>query len=253
MAEKRNSFSSYFVTLTYDEKHLPRTDTGCSINKDDHKKFINELKELESEERLSERQKISQEENDRKQRLVPEIGKLKYYGVYEYGDQTQRSHAHYILFNVRDINNIIAAWGMGRVEIDPDVNQNNIDYVLKYMVKLHKGENENRQKEVSYCSKGIGTAAADEHFISYLRRDSTTQIVNARNHKIPIPRYYKKKYLSDEERRRKGIFMAKEAIKVQEDRDRYYRRLKVDISKQELKEKEARLQALKSQPKRLFQ
>lgn len=212
--EKRNSFSSYFVTLTYNNRNLPLGDNGATINKNDHFEFISKLKELEHPKTLKLRKSISKEENDRKYYGIKETGKLKYYGVYEYGDQFNRPHAHYILFNVRDIANIDLSWGRGNIEVDHDVNVNNIDYVLKYMVKYHSnGKYENKEKELSFMSKGIGSSTADKSFINQIRRIDSNQILNTRGSKIPIPRYYRKKYLTETEREKKNIYIAEEIQK----------------------------------------
>jgi len=206
--EKRISFSSYFVTLTYEDKYVPRGGNGFTINKNDHFKFIKNLKELESEKSLALRSEISQEEYDRRYLKIPEIGKLKYYGVSEYGDENGRSHWHYILYNVRDINNVDAAWGKGLVYID-ECNVNTIDYVLKYMIKDHsQTDYENREKEVSFMSKGLGITYVDQEFIKYINREDANQVMNIRGGIIPLPRYYRKKFVKEENAEVKNRYIA---------------------------------------------
>jgi len=220
--QKRVSFSSYFVTLTYNDKHLPMGDGVSSINKNDHKEFIKKLKEYEKPKNLEVRSYISKEELERKKIGIKDRGKLAYYGVSEYGDQFGRSHWHYILFNVRDINNIDRAWfttvrndqtgeyepgeQKGNIKID-ECNINTIDYVLKYMVKDHSASDyEGRSKEVSFMSKGLGITYVDQEFIDYINREDANQVMNQRGSILPLPRYYRKKFVKEENVQKKNLF-----------------------------------------------
>jgi len=252
--EQRVSFSSYFVTLTYDEKHVPHGNGTLTISKADHFDFIKKLKEYESPKALSLREQVSLEEFERKKRGIKEFGKLKYYGVYEYGDQFLRPHGHYILFNVRDINNIALSWGKGKIDIDHDVNVNNIDYVLKYMVKDHSNiDYENRQKECSFMSKAIGLPAADEAFICHISKTDKNQVINSRGRKIPIPRYYRKKFLSDEERLRKNQYIAEQIEKKKLSEERAADKRGINLYKYDAQRRDVRQHMLKSRPKRMVE
>lgn len=249
--ENRVSFSSYFVTLTYDDKNVPHGDGTLSINKNDHTEFITNLKELESPKALEVRKAISIEEHERKERKIEEVGKLKYYGVYEYGDQLGRPHAHYIIFNVRDSNNIATAWAKGNIDVDPDVNVNNIDYVLKYMIKDHSNvDYEHKQKEVSFMSKGIGLCAADHNFQRSIKRVDQNQVINQRGRKIPIPRYYRKKFLSDEARLAKNQYIAAELIRQRISEQASDLVYGINREVEDLKSKKVRLHMLKTRQKR---
>jgi len=220
--EQRVSFSAYFVTLTYKDKYVPYGDKGFCANKADHKHFIKWLKYYEDEEMET----ISSEEFRRnKKQSKEETGLLKYYGTIEYGDLKDRPHWHYLLFNVRDINNINLAWGSqvriskgvyspgesyGKVDID-DCNQNAIDYVLKYMLKNDARERDrekDRQPEVSFMSKGIGLSAATPEFINAIRKPENNTVINSRGTKVGLPRYYRKKFLSEGEIEAKQSYVA---------------------------------------------
>lgn len=234
--EKKRSLSSCFITLTYADEFLTIGDDGPTINKNDHFDFIKNLKELESPDKLSEREIISKEEVERMRSKTFEFStgfnekayKISYYGVSEYGDQFSRPHWHYLLFNIRDFNNIVDAWrqvlydeegnkcygkSKGIVQID-ECNQNTIDYVLKYMVKDHTSKDyENRQKEISFMSKGIGLKDEEREFITHIKRADGNRIVNSRGHKVAVPRYYRKKYLTDQENAAKVLYISKEVEK----------------------------------------
>jgi len=254
MEEKRQSFSSYFVTLTYDDKHLPRTDYGCSINKNDHFEFIKNLKELEKPKKLALRSYISKEEYDRQTYGIPETAKFKYYGVSEYGDLKGRSHWHYILFNIRDIANITLAWGKGKVDVDPDVNVNNIDYVLKYMIKDHSNiDYENRDKEKSFMSKGLGLSVADSNFQNYIGQTQNNQVLNQRGTKIPLPRYYRKKLLSEEQRMAKAQYIAEQVEQQKQAQEILCQLHGLQPGLTERNQKEARLVLLQKRQKRNYE
>jgi len=234
--ELNNSFSAYFVTLTYDDKHLTRTDLGNTINPQDHKIFISNLKEYETQSLLDYRP-YSPEEIFRKDNGIKETGKLAYYGVSEYGGKTGRSHWHYILFNIRDTLSITYAWYMGRVQID-ECNINTIDYVLKYMVKDNTGEDyENRIKEKSYMSKGLGLSAMNKNMESYIQAPEANMVLNQRGQRVALPRYYRKKFLTEEQRKEKGIYIATE-VKNQETKK--HQKLKRQGRNPDLVEKQAK-------------
>jgi len=214
--ELNNSFSAYFVTLTYADKYLTLTEFGNTINPGDHKQFIENLKEYETPEMLNYRP-YSTEEIFRKDNGISEHGKLKYYGVSEYGGKTGRSHWHYILFNIRDTASISMAWNFGRIQID-ECNINTIDYVLKYMVKDHTGEDyENRIKEKSYMSKGLGLSAITKQMETYIKAPDANLVLNQRGQKVALPRYYNKKFLTEEQRREKGKYICSEVQRQKEE------------------------------------
>lgn len=269
--EKRESFSAYFVTLTYNEKNLPWADGKATINKNDHYEFIRNLRLLENPKRLGKRLAISTEEYLRATRNIKEEGDLKYYGCYEYGDQFGRPHGHYILFNVRDIDNIRIAWSnsvlvkegrkkvrvftdqKGIVEIDPDVNVNNIDYVLKYMIKENYKDDQEQQRELSFMSKGLGLCVADPAFRKSIQRTDVNQVVNQRGSKIPLPRYYRKKFVSRDKQQEKNQYIAQQMELEAARKDAGYLVKKQNPDLMEKGAKDARRDILQKRAKRLLE
>lgn len=248
--EQRVSFSSYFVTLTYEDKFLPWGDGVPTVNKQDHKDFIKNLKHYEQKKLLHKRTYVSAEEMERKKNNIKEIGKLKYYGVSEYGDRFGRSHWHYILFNIVDTESIILAWGKGKVQID-ECNVNTIDYVLKYMVKDHTGQDyEGREKEKSFMSKGLGIHVADEEFVNYINRVNGNTVVNVRGSEIPLPRYYRKKFVREENMQGKIKHISEQ---VQETEKREERKYGKDYDRKVALSKDRRNHLLKTRNKRNYE
>lgn len=128
-----------FLTLTYDEEHVPRNynDEGfevLSLVKGDLQKFFKRLR-------------INLERSDK--------GKIRYFACGEYGDHTMRPHYHAIVFGleVDDLqpygssklgNNLFtsktldAIWSYGNVLVG-DVTWNSCAYVARYVTKKQKG------------------------------------------------------------------------------------------------------------------
>jgi len=110
-----------FITLTYADKHLP---PHGSLNYDDLEKFW--------------------------KRLRKRYGRLRYYAVGEYGDQTLRPHYHACVFGqaftearimLRDVPNALwtspflqDAWGLGNVSVGA-LNFQTAAYTASYVVK----------------------------------------------------------------------------------------------------------------------
>lgn len=165
------SASAFFITLTYDTKHVEMTPKGFMTLYPEHVTLW--LKRL---------RKIS-------------AAKLKYYYVGEYGGKTERPHYHMIIYNAKpeDIEN---TWNYGAVHYGT-VTGASIGYTLKYMIKdglIPKHKNDDRLPEFSRMSKGIGISylTAD---IMYWHADKRTLLqrlcCEIDGKKVPMPRYYK--------------------------------------------------------------
>jgi len=251
--EQKDSFSAYFVTLTYDDKNLPWGNGKPLLNKGDHKDFIKKLKELEKPKNLALRTEISYEELLRFKAgiLEPADARLKYYGVGEYGDTTSRPHWHYLIFNLRDTRNIGRAWSRGIVQVD-ECNPNTIDYVLKYMIKERPEEwnDEDYQREISFMSKGLGLGAADDQFLRHIAKEDGNLLVNQRGRKIGVPRYYRRKFLDDQTRFKKGLAIARDIEKQEEKRETDLRRQGIDPGTAKQRGKDNRYHLLKNRRQR---
>jgi hypothetical protein len=179
MQEDRHSLSSYFITLTYDNKHIPISNKGyMNLDKRDIQLFMKRLRKNNKE-------------------------KLKYYIAGEYGGKTNRPHYHMILFN-SDITTIQDSWQKGHVHYG-QVSEASVGYTLKYMIKetkvpIHK--NDDRKPEFQLMSKGLGK----EYLTTKMQKWHKADLLNRMylnvegNKKIPMPRYYKDKLYNKDER-----------------------------------------------------
>lgn len=197
MQQEKVSSSAYFITLTYDTKYVPITLSGfMSISKRDVQLFFKSLRKL----------------NDTT---------LKYFAVGEYGGKTYRPHYHIILFNAK-LNTIQLAWTNGSVHYG-DVSGASIGYTLKYMSKQSKipvDKNDDRVKEFGLMSKGLGANYLTDAMRAWHHADKNNRMYCnlTDGKKISMPRYYKSKIYTDEERKIVGWHTRKKQIEEQNKR-----------------------------------
>jgi hypothetical protein len=179
--EGERSLSALFVTLTYNTEVVPITKNGfMNLDKADVQKFMKRLRKLSNE-------------------------KLKYYVCGEYGTKRMRPHYHLIIFNA-DKEKVELAWTLDRRPLGQiyigDVNEASIGYTLKYMTKKGKipiHHNDDRQKEFSLMSKGLGSNYLTDKMIKWHKNSIEERMYcNIKgNKKIAMPRYYKDKIYNE--------------------------------------------------------
>lgn len=174
---------SLFVTLTYDDVHLPENGDLC---KRDFQAFMKSLR------------------SDYEHRL-------KYYACGEYGDKTGRPHYHAIIYGVSlaehgykrfasgkrypstivaDKGPVWSSWRKGNVILGT-VTVDSIQYVAKYIHKKLYGEAAERDERVqpfSLMSKRLGMEYVKDHEREL--RDRGYVMMNGK--KVGMPRYYAK-------------------------------------------------------------
>lgn len=197
--EGDNSSSSYFITLTYDTKHIPITKNGfMTLKPEDVTLWLKRLRKLHKE-------------------------NLKYYYVGEYGGKTMRPHYHMIIYNA-DINLIEKTWNLGSVHYGT-VTGASIGYTLKYMIKdgkipMHR--NDDRVKEFGRMSKGLGASYLTPEIIKW--HQNKAALLN-RLHctidgkKIPLPRYYKERIYTPGDKfliQQEAIILDKKNLEIRE-------------------------------------
>lgn len=182
--EEKVSTSAYFVTLTYATSTVPISNKGyMTLRKKDFQDFMKRLRERE-----------------RKYNRV----NLKYYACGEYGETRFRPHYHIILFNLAVLENINLAWNKGDVHIGK-VSGASIAYTCKYIDKekripLHR--NDDRQKEFSLMSKGLGKNYLTPQMVKYHRSHlDRNYCLDTDGRKVALPKYYRDKIFSDDEKR----------------------------------------------------
>ncbi len=182
--EDKSSSSSHFVTLTYNTKCIPLTKNGMmTLNKRDYQLFMKRLRKAQL-------------------KAHPNSPPIKYYMAGEYGEKRFRPHYHAIMFNVVDLAQIRTSWQMGEVDIG-NVSGASIAYTCKYIDKpkripLHR--NDDRKKEFSLMSKGLGHSFLTTEMIEYYQNDIRRYHVTTPNGtKIAMPKYYRKRIFNEDQ------------------------------------------------------
>ncbi len=190
--ELKASSSAYFITLTYDDNNLVYCNSGIpTLHKADLQKYIKRLRKSNS--------KYSQEQ-------------LRYFAVGEYGSKTYRPHYHALLFNVHNEKLIDAAWSIndepiGIVHIG-NVTQDSIAYCTKYVMKSLYNEidpdlkeDESFIPEFTLMSKGIGKQYVEKKSVQRMHKyDLKNYVVDEKGFKYNLPRYYRDRLFTEEEK-----------------------------------------------------
>ncbi|QXP44174.1 MAG: replication initiator protein [Arizlama microvirus] len=197
---------SIFLTLTYDDAHLPICNSLCP---QDLQKFFKRLRKLLSPYR----------KNDFPSAYCNRS--IKYFACGEYGDTTHRPHYHAIIFGLslrpEDKQLVINSWSLCDWK-NPKIKKNSfgiaeadsIRYVAQYIDKQIDNEAMinadypavGRFPQFKFCSMGLGKDFALKHKDVITKNLSITH----RGKPVSIPRYYIKKLDIDSSLlREKGI------------------------------------------------
>lgn len=223
LQEDKKSISSKFITLTYDDTHKPITRKGNStLCKRDLQLFFKRLRRSHKGEDFPKRN-------------------IKYFAAGEYGGKIGRPHYHIILFNA-DYKKIAAAWSarhvinktvklkrknrygqshkkvrsiewrqMGHINYGDKrgVTGASVGYCLKYILTPKwKSDGDDRQPEFIHMSKGLGKGYVNDRMIKWHKADINNRMyINVGDgKKAAMPRYYKDKIYSDDERKKVGEY-----------------------------------------------
>lgn len=188
MKQSEISTSAIFLTLTYNDEHVPKT-----LIKTDYQLFLKRLR-----------------------KTIPN-STIKYYACGEYGAKTSRPHYHAIMFNlpqnwVTNPNLILDVWGKGNIFIAP-CNIATIKYVTKYIMK---GKFEQLANNVTFpgfslstfslMSKQIGSNYLTPQMVKHHKDHLKSHVTLAGGTPQTLPRYFKDK-----------IFTIEEKIKINEE------------------------------------
>lgn len=154
-----------FITLTYDDDHLP---PGNTLVKRDIQLFNKRLRK-DIEER-----------------------RIKYYVVGEYGERFGRAHYHGIYFGLSadDYDVIKNAWNKGIIDLGT-VTEYSINYVTAYITKKLWGDvgkevYKDKEPPFSMMSKGLGERWLNDNKVQLLQYLG----IKRRGKVLPMPRYY---------------------------------------------------------------
>ena len=178
--ELHTSKDAIFLTLTYDDDHMP---DNASLVKADLQKFYKRLR----------------------RKLEPR--RIRYYSAGEYGTRTIRPHYHSIIYGLSllpvDKQLVMSCWDKCDWRVDTirdksfgSVTPESISYVTGYIAdKLSNRDNKliyidtNREIPFQLCSKGLGR----DYVAKYTDELMENIHIKKQGKELPLPRYYRKK------------------------------------------------------------
>lgn len=177
--EYDNCTAAEWLTLTYADENLPITEDGLiTLN---YKHFQNFMKKL-------------RRETDDKH--------IKYFCVGEYGTIRGRPHYHVIMFNCTSKDAIAKSWQHGEVYFG-QLKDESIYYTLKYALKRAgkvRKNDDGASLEKALMSKGIGLQFLTKKMVKFYHENVDKPIIMLGNKKLPLPRYYRDKLFTDNEK-----------------------------------------------------
>lgn len=221
----KDALTADFLTLTYNEANLPTIReegmkaTFMNLEKKHLMRFFRTLRQVQRR-FLVRWAKKSKMVKVKREKLYKDW-KIKYYAVGEYGTKFHRPHYHAIVFNIHpevmSRLNDGEIWTKGVIHRG-DVNDSSIQYTAKYVIdaKRPDWEHDPRTKPFSIMSMGLGK--------SYIARRGNWHkqglklYVMSQGNKTRMPRYYKDKIFTEDERRAAGeqAATAQEELEAQE-------------------------------------
>lgn len=188
---------AYFLTLTYDEKHVPRKKGVKTLYFRHLQLYFKKIRK--------------------------EGYNIKYVAVGEYGSQTLRPHYHAILWTTASCEVLSEKWHHGSVHFG-NLTAASIAYTLKYIVQPKQGDNETKQRSRLQASKGIGASYLTAEVHEYHSGDEENPVFESRIDGAvrPLPRYYRTKIFTKYQLGLNRDFQTKRATKQYRDE---YRRL----------------------------
>lgn len=192
MLEAKEWTNNYFVTLTYDNEHLPFNDDGLmTLCPDDFTKFMKRLRKHFKD------------------------NVIRFFGCGEYGDKSNRPHYHIILYNVPfddleffSMSNGYALYNSATLNklwpyghsIVADVSWKSCAYVARYVLKKQKGINKSFYEKIKISPEfsrmsrrpGIGRNYFDLHYEDIYKFDELIIGDDTGGKKSKPPRYFDK-------------------------------------------------------------
>jgi len=200
LEQQKCSGNSNFLTLTYDDNHLPWTEdqTNWDLCKSDLTLFLKRLRQDQFRwyKRMSQAKKIDFAQY--------QANRIKYYAVGEYGEKTLRPHYHLLIFNLPRYNSydqleleiyIQKIWKNGRVH-SGTVTEKSIQYVTGYILKKSHYR-EGQTPPFSHISNGLGKSYLIH--TDYHKKNKLFYSVNQDGKKVLLPRYLRDRIFSKEE------------------------------------------------------
>lgn len=194
---KRQQYPGWFITLTYDERHVRRTADGrLSLRFRDVQLFLKRLRKAKHY--------------------------AKYVCVGEYGGQTKRPHYHMLLWTDCRPDLLEKFWvsskdgsRMGTIHVG-HISMRSAMYTLKYIIQPKQRQEDGLEKTRAQFSKGLGlaylTTAVYEYHTADYEKPILTSVIDGRV--VALPRYYRYKIFTKYQLRKEGSKVKWESIRA---------------------------------------
>lgn len=214
LTDEFNSYPEgvYFVTLTYDDEHVPMKDVGNgvrlpAISSSDVMKFHADLRKRFQQGFFMDRTLFEAGWHLSPDRIeLPECH-FKYYVTAEYGPNgTRRPHYHGFYSNMIEDEDLVfdlfnSVWGKGFITVEKGRSEACAAYVSKYLVNDSLVPYDERlPKPRAWISKGLGKYYLDDSVTVNWHRSAPVehQFVMQNGRKGILPRYWRDKIYDDE-------------------------------------------------------
>lgn len=221
LEEIKNDNKAKFVTLTFEPNSL--------------KEITREIKGLSGYEldneiaTLAIRRFLERWRKDNKK-------SLKHWFTTELGtEKTEHLHLHGIIWTEKENEYIQKKWAYGNIYVGYSMNENVINYIVKYVSKTDFKHKEYKPKILT--SAGIGKSYLNSENAKtnkYKGNETKSYYKTRTGHKIALPIYYKNNIYTDEERERLWLQLLDkqerwvwgEKIDISKGEEQYYKTLK---------------------------
>lgn len=160
---------------------------------------------------------------------------VKHWLVTELGHNgTENIHIHGLIWS-QDKKEIEKTWGYGYVFTGEWVNEQTVNYIIKYIMKTDK-DHENFKSKI-LTSKGIGSSyfkRLDSKINKYNKEETKEYYTTKKGLKLALPIYYRNKIYSEKEREKLWLkkldenirYVDKTKINIEKNPEEYYNALK---------------------------
>lgn len=169
LLELKSCNSALFVTLTYNDEHVPISDGGMLVFDKTHvQKYFKRVR-----------------------KYLDGTGiKIKYHLASEYGDTFGRPHYHALIYNypseTQDLDKLAELWEYGNIQIGT-VTEASIRYVVEYITQYYYNEDfsEENSKPFALYSRSLGGDSYEEVADYVLRTGKKLFSIDGKNYRVP--------------------------------------------------------------------
>jgi len=174
---RSQDYPGFFLTLTYDEKHVKRTPVGLSLRFRDVQLFFKQL---------------------RKARHY-----VKYICVGEYGGVTKRPHYHLLLWTSATPEQLQVTWGRGQIHFG-NLSMASAMYTLKYIIQPKQRADDGLEPTRAQFSRGLGLSYLTTAVYEYHTQDYDEPVMHSYidGRKVALPAYFRRKIFTKHQMRR---------------------------------------------------